>query len=854
MEMEENVPGGQDVKHVQEERNGPAGFDNVAFQHTVVLFLLYLAYSVYSLYRTWGTESATRLLLLLAIVLYVGVGSRLLKLLVRAVSRLHVRQDAFSWARKVGRWASSNLLEAVSQAAVAGVAVVVNVCANALVFVAILTFIDRSFEWFGDQAGVDDMSLRRILSYVFYPLMYICGVDSQDLLVMSRLVGLKFLSNIQIAYREAGVIIANSKELEEYISLTNGTWYYSGDDVILEALEPDINRWSHVALAICAGTLSALAPKRATFIVNNVVVALIAGNIACFMTGCVAGEAGIGEKRTGPVSEYELTRAMEMEMVVSERKDTADVTRDSGVDMAASDVQKNKECQIYVVLFLLYLTYSVYSLYRTWGTESATRLLLLLAIVLYVGVGSRLLKLLLRAVSRLHVRQDAFSWARKVGRWSLYVVAGVGAVTYLAIEVVPQRPYNLISLAGLTFLVLLAMMMSADPERINWHTVFWGISLQFYLAIFVLRTKTGYNVFHWLGDRVEEYIGYTNAGCKFLFGDSYEAHPFVFKAVIATFGRFLGFCLGTTPIESVNAVGNIFLGLAEAPLLIKPFLNDITGSELFAVMTGGYASIAGGIMATIIVFGIPANHVLAASMMSAPAALAIAKVMCPSTVPTPIRVQDAYTVELGASKNLLQSLSTAAVISVSVIVTICANLLFFVSFLRFADLTLEWFGDQAGVEDFSFTRLLSYVFYPLMYLCGVDTEDLLVLGRLVGVKVLTSTQLGYKQAADIIHNSNTLAEYTARTNGTWRYSGDDVILEAWNRTLVGGVMNERSEVMSTYILCGLCNVSSIGNCIGSLSALVPKRTGEIVRYAVWACVAGNIACLMTGCVAGLLFV
>nr|KAG5692835.1 hypothetical protein BaRGS_001424 [Batillaria attramentaria] len=209
MEMEENVPGGQDVKHVQEERNGPAGFDNVAFQHTVVLFLLYLAYSVYSLYRTWGTESATRLLLLLAIVLYVGVGSRLLKLL-------------------------------------------------------------------------------RILSYVFYPLMYICGVDSQDLLVMSRLVGLKFLSNIQIAYREAGVIIANSKELEEYISLTNGTWYYSGDDVILEAWNQTLT-----ALAICAGTLSALAPKRATFIVNNVVVALIAGNIACFMTGCVAGEAGL---------------------------------------------------------------------------------------------------------------------------------------------------------------------------------------------------------------------------------------------------------------------------------------------------------------------------------------------------------------------------------------------------------------------------------------------------------------------------------------------------------------------------------------------------------------------------------
>ncbi|KAK7467882.1 hypothetical protein BaRGS_00036887, partial [Batillaria attramentaria] len=523
------------------------------------------------------------------------------------------------------------------------------------------------------------------------------------------------------------------------------------------------------------------------------------------------------------------------------------------------------------ILLLLYLVYTAYSLYNTWGTEGATRLLLLLVIVLYVTAGRRLLKLLKGRVTGVHVCWPTVTRIRIILRWLLYVAAVVGAVAYVALQVAPYRPHNLISLAGIAFLLLTGLLLSTDPAKVNWHAVFWGTAIQFYLAIFVLRTTVGYNMVHWAGDRVTEYIRYTYSGSRFLFGDAYTMHRFVFKAMpsvvfmnstiavlyhygiiqtfIATFGRFLNACLGTSPIESVNAAAGIFIGLAEAPLFIKPFLDEVTESELFAIMTGNYASISGSTMGAIISFGIPANHVLAASVMSAPAALAVAKLMCPDHTPSTIKAEDAYNVNTGASRNLLEVVSKAAVAGVSVVVTICANILVFVAFLDFADHTVNWFGEQAGLRDLSFRRILSYLFYPLMCLCGVDSEDLLTIGRLVGVKILTSAQLGYKQAAAVIENSVTFTEYRSLSNGTWHYHGDDLVLDAWNRTLVGGVMTDRSVVMSTYIMCGFCNVAAMAVAVGTLTSLAPKRTGVVLKHVVRANIAANIACFMTGCMA-----
>ncbi|KAK7103475.1 uncharacterized transporter HI_0519-like isoform X1 [Littorina saxatilis] len=530
------------------------------------------------------------------------------------------------------------------------------------------------------------------------------------------------------------------------------------------------------------------------------------------------------------------------------------------------------------LFFVLYVLYSGFALYRQWGTEAATRLLLLLVIVLWVSLGRRVsLQLLKRLGPVVTLQPEKGRTLRTVVRWILYVVAAGGGVAYLALEIAPKKPSNLLTLGGIALLLLVGLLLSTHPHRVNWHTVFWALAIQFYLAVFLIRTQQGKDLFQWLGGLMEKFISYTDIGSKFLFGDAYTMHPMVFQmlpvilflncviavgyqlgiiqALIATLGRFLSFCLDTTPIESVNAAANVFLGLAVAPLLVKPFLKDVTESELFAIMTGGFASIAGAIMGALVAIGIPSNHILAASVMSAPAALGVAKIMCPETEgDNSSTTKDAYKVNLGTSTNLLEAVSQAAVMGVSIMVTVSANLFIFMIFLTFADNVFEWFGEQVGIHDFPFTRLLSYVFYPLMYLCGVDAADLLTLGRLVSVKLLTSTIFSYQQVAALIDNSATLSNYTKATNGSWHYQGDDLVLHDWNVTLTGGVLTERSVVMSTYILCGFSSISSIGICIGSMTSIAPSRTKHILKHVVMAGVAGNIACFLTGCVAGLLYI
>nr|KAG5709108.1 hypothetical protein BaRGS_028564 [Batillaria attramentaria] len=296
-----------------------------------------------------------------------------------------------------------------------------------------------------------------------------------------------------------------------------------------------------------------------------------------------------------------------------------------------------------VLVFLLYLAYTVYSLYRTWGTESATRLLVLLVIVLYAAVGRRLLKLFHNLLPKPTTRGATASKLRKIARWSLYVLAAGGAIVFLAVEVIPHHPNNLVCLLGLAALFIACLAMSTDPTHVNWHPVFWGSALQFYLAIFILRTQAGIDTFAWLSDRVLEFTRYTDAGTSLLFGQAYTMHPYAFQLLpvfifvnaalavghhfgiiegfVSTIGRVLSFCLGTTAVESVSAAANIFLSALEAPLLVFPYLAKCSESEIFAVMTGGFASV-------------PADHLLAASVMSAPAALAIAKIVCPETSDT----------------------------------------------------------------------------------------------------------------------------------------------------------------------------------------------------------------------------
>ncbi|XP_041365473.1 solute carrier family 28 member 3-like [Gigantopelta aegis] len=466
----------------------------------------------------------------------------------------------------------------------------------------------------------------------------------------------------------------------------------------------------------------------------------------------------------------------------------------------------------------------------------------------------------------------------KILRWVLYVVSAVAIIVVLVVKVALETPDNLVSLAGLAAFILVSYIISTNPARVKWHPVYWGLALQFFFALIILKTKWGYDAFSWTGDRVTEFLSYATSGAEFVFGEkTYFMHFFAFalmpvvtffsavisvlyylgvmQAIVGVIGRFLGFCLGTTPAESLNAAGNIFIGMTEAPLMIRPFLNKMTISELHAVMTGGFATIAGSVLGAFIGFGIPANHLLSASVMSAPAALAMSKLMCPETEEPMISADDYGKMEDSEERNMIDAISKGATTSIKLIANIIVNVIAFLSLLAFVDATLTWFGEQVGVEKLTFELICSYVLYPVALAMGTHPQDCRRVARLVGVKTFTNEFIAYKRLKVLLENKRQWLNYSQIYNSTddWRWDGLDAILVQTNETLTGGFLSMRSEVIATYALCGFANVGSIGVLLGGLSALAPKRKPEMSRIIVRAMIAGNIACFMTACIAGLFF-
>nr|KAG5706115.1 hypothetical protein BaRGS_025737 [Batillaria attramentaria] len=482
---------------------------------------------------------------------------------------------------------------------------------------------------------------------------------------------------------------------------------------------------------------------------------------------------------------------------------------------------------VLLILLIAYLVYFAYCMYRNFGDEPSIRLL--------VGTVFGLLIVCHHFLSKAgKLSQPAWvknvfdndsergKRLRKIFRWSLYALALGGAVAYLVVEIAINHPRNLMSLAGLAVLLLVSFFLSTDPEKVNWHAVFWGMALQFWFAVFIRRTAFGAAAFEWLADRVVEFLKYTDKGSALIFGSTYLDHRFVFQlmptliffnavicmlyymgvvqVIIAKFGKFLSVCLGTSPIESVNQAANLILSLTESPILIKPFLGQITNSELFAVMTGGFASIAGAVLWTFAAYGAPVDHILTASVMSAPAALAFAKLIFPDDRPTTVKAEDAYKVDVGHYGSLLGAFSQGATDGLKMVGFVVVNLLVYVAILEFLDMTLLWFAERAGVEGFTFSSLLGYVFYPMTYIMGYDPVDCLKMSRLLGVKILTTT-------------------------------------------------TKRSGVLATYMLCGLSNLGTIGMTIGCFASLCPARAVDVIKHVPFAFVAGNFASFSTACVA-----
>jgi CNT family concentrative nucleoside transporter len=404
---------------------------------------------------------------------------------------------------------------------------------------------------------------------------------------------------------------------------------------------------------------------------------------------------------------------------------------------------------------------------------------------------------------------------------------------------------RLISALGLVVFVGLAYALSVNRRAVRWSTVLWAIALQLIFAVFILKTTPGYALFSFLGDVVNKFLDFSDAGAKFVFGDKFQENFFAFKVLptIIFFSSFITLLyhygilqqvvkgvawvmmktLKTSGAESLSCAANIFVGQTEAPLLIKPYVRSMTLSELHAVMTGGFATIAGGVMAAYISLGVPAQHLIAASVMSAPAALAMSKLLYPETEQS----QTAGTVNVKVERtaaNGIDAAATGAIEGLKLVGNIAAMLIAFLALVALVNAVLGWFGSLIGVSQLSLELIFSFLLAPVAWLMGVPWADCGQVGVLLGKKTILNEFIAYVDLKELIEKSQA---------GT------------------GGI-SQRAIIIATYALCGFSNISSIGIQIGGIGGIAPERQADLARLGVRALIGGSLACFMTACIAGML--
>ncbi|XP_069817883.1 solute carrier family 28 member 3 [Dendropsophus ebraccatus] len=439
-------------------------------------------------------------------------------------------------------------------------------------------------------------------------------------------------------------------------------------------------------------------------------------------------------------------------------------------------------------------------------------------------------------------------------KWIVWICLIAAVILWLIFDTAKMGSTQLISFGGLIMYILLLLIFSKHPTKVNWRQVFWGMGLQFILALLILRTKPGFDAFDWLGMQVQTFLEYSNTGAEFVFGEKYTDHFFAFKVLpiviffstvmsmlyflgfmqwlIKKVGWFMQITMATSPTESLVSAGNIFVGQTESPLLIRPYLEDLTKSEIHAVMTAGFATIAGSVLGAYISFGVSSTHLITASVMSAPAALAAAKLFWPETEPVRVNMKHGLQLEKGDAKNILEAASQGASASIPLVANIAVNLMAFLSLLAFCNAVLSWLGNMFGYPQFSFEIICSYVFMPFSFMMGVDYEDSFIVGKLIGYKTFFNEFVAYEYLAGLITNRKKQGPISI--DGVRQY------------------MSVRSEVIATYALCGFANFGSLGITIGGLSSMAPSRKGDIAAGAIRAMIAGTVTCFMTACIAGIL--
>ncbi len=400
---------------------------------------------------------------------------------------------------------------------------------------------------------------------------------------------------------------------------------------------------------------------------------------------------------------------------------------------------------------------------------------------------------------------------------------------------------RLISLIGLIVFISIAYALSTSKKDIKWKTVISGIILQIVFGLIILKTSFGRAVFDGAKNVFNNILAYTSEGSAFIFGDltnvgkngfifavlvlptiifmsslmSILYHLGIMQKIVKFSAKFMMKILGTSGSESLSAAANIFVGQTEAPLVIKPYIETMTRSELMALMTGGMATVAGGVLAAYVGFGIDAGHLLAASVMSAPAALVCAKLLVPEVEKSP--TAGSCDIELpSTSANLVDAASMGAAEGLKLAVNVGAMLLAFIALVALANGMMGWVGGLFGKPELSLELIMGYLFYPFAFLMGVPTADCYNVGILLGKKIVLNEFVAYLNLKDLI-----------------------------------SVLSPRATIISTYALCGFANISSIAIQIGGIGTLAPNRRQDLANLGVKSLIGGTLACFMTACIAGL---
>uniref|UniRef100_A0A1L8DEH6 Sodium/nucleoside cotransporter n=2 Tax=Nyssomyia neivai TaxID=330878 RepID=A0A1L8DEH6_9DIPT len=435
---------------------------------------------------------------------------------------------------------------------------------------------------------------------------------------------------------------------------------------------------------------------------------------------------------------------------------------------------------------------------------------------------------------------------------SRYVRVGAALVvlaafaTYLVFETSDNRN-RLRGLIGIAVLLGLGFIFSKHPSYINWRPIVVGMILQFLLGIFCIRWDVGRSIFDCMGHKVSTFLNYATDGAQFVYGDflikegvfaftvltvifffsfmiSILYYLGVMQFVVLKLGWLLQVCLGTTVCESVNAAGNIFLGQSESPLLIRPYLKKLTYSEMHSIMTSGFATVSGSVLAAYISFGANPAYLITATVMAAPGSLCYSKLFYPETEKSETR-SDNIVMEKSEDTSILDAATNGAVTAIALVLGITANLIAFVAFIAFINGLLGFFGHLVGAENISLEMIFGKIFLPLAWIIGVPNEDCDRIGQIIGIKTVVNEFVAYKALGDAI------------TEGQLN---PDIAL------------NPRSIVICTFAICGFANPSSLGIMIGAMGALAPERRSTITSVAIRAFISGTCVCFITASIAGIL--